>query len=87
MYYKISVGLIALLLQACSSTPAEKYALQTADETSDDTVSVICHREKKLGTHMAEVVCRDVDGIAAEGELTRALLQKTQLKGPGSKQF
>ncbi|MDX5405930.1 MAG: hypothetical protein LPK11_02655 [Chromatiaceae bacterium] len=87
MFYKFSVILAAVLLQACSTAPTKNLVLQTVAEPSEDTVRVVCHREKKLGTHLTAVVCRDVDGLAAEGEITRDLMQRAQLRTPSPRQM
>lgn len=83
----LSVIICAAVLQACSSTPTETVVLQTAAAESEDTVTVVCHREKKTGTQLSAVVCRDVDGLAAEGELTREVLQRAQLRAPSPRQM
>jgi len=87
MLKRLSVIISVAVLQACSSTPAETVVLQTAATESEDTITVVCHREKKTGTHLSAVVCRDVDGLAAEGELTRDVLQRAQLRSPSPRQM
>ncbi|WP_148275733.1 hypothetical protein [Rheinheimera nanhaiensis] len=78
---------VVIMIQGCASGPSKAIVLQTADAASEDTVTVVCHREKKTGSHLSAVVCRDVDGLAAEGELTRQALQRAQLRTPSSRQM
>ncbi len=83
----ISIIFVVIMMQGCASGPSKTIVLQTADAASEDTVTVVCHREKKTGSHLSAVVCRDVDKLAAEGERTRQALQGALLKTPSSRQM
>jgi|GEM_PF-2881068 Flp pilus assembly CpaF family ATPase len=87
MFYRLSLIFAFILIQGCTATPVKTTLLETVSESSDNTVRVICHREKKLGSHLTAIVCRDIDGLAAEGELTRDVMQRAQLRTPSLKQM